>query len=48
MKKLILTVAIVFTAGILAVMNTTNNTHTTSVKIAKVSVDNRNILATAD
>jgi len=48
MKKLILTAAIVSTAGILSLMNTTNNTHTASVKITKVSVDNRNVLATAD
>jgi len=48
MKKLILTAAIVFTAGILSLMNKTNTNHTTSVKTAKVIIDNRNILATAD
>jgi len=48
MKKLILTAAIVFTAGILSLMNTKNTNPTTSVKTAKVILDNRNILATAD
>ncbi len=48
MKKIILTTVIVFTVGILSILNTTNNTKTTSVKVAKVAVNDRIVLATAD
>jgi len=48
MKKIILTSVIVFTVGILSILNTTNGAKTTSAKVAKVAINDRIVLATAD
>jgi len=48
MKKIILTSVIVFTIGVLSILNTINSTKTTAGKIAKVAINDRTILATAD
>ncbi|MDB5029658.1 hypothetical protein [Mucilaginibacter sp.] len=48
MLKAILTAAIVLSVGLLSLIKTTTPAKTTSVQLAKVMINSRTVLATAD
>jgi len=48
MLKIIITAAIVLSVGILSLIRTTTPEKTEPAQLAKVMLDNRNVLATAD